>query len=145
MGYIALMSTLVFDQSERVGAWVAQQVGQTADWGGAYAMGVEMNGEIVAGVVFNNYNGANATAHIAIAKPCKAARELIKHAFRYAFVHCGLQRLTGMVPASEPKTAAFDLHLGFEEEFVMKRAAPDGGDMLVLVMWPDKCRWLLEE
>lgn len=139
------MATLVFDQPARVGAWVAQQVGQTADWGSFYAMGVEMNGELVAGVVFDNFNGSNATAHIAIAKPCKAAREMIRHAFVYAFRHCGLRRLTGMVPATEPKTLAFDRHLGFEEECVMKHAAPDGSDMYVLVMWPDKCRWLREE
>lgn len=136
------MSTLLFDQKDRVGAWVAQQVGQDTGWGGFYALGVEMGGEVVAGVVFNNYNAVNATAHIAIAKPCKAAREMIRHAFRYAFVECGLKRLTGMVPVSEPKTIAFDQHLGFEPEFIMKSAAFDGGDLQVLVMWPDKCRWL---
>ncbi|MEN6549741.1 MAG: N-acetyltransferase, partial [Armatimonadia bacterium] len=104
--------------------------------------GVEMGGEVVAGVVFNNYNAVNATAHIAIAKPCKATHQLIRHAFHYAFVECGLKRLTGMVPVSEPKTVAFDQHLGFEPEFIMKSAAFDGGDLQVLVMWPDNCRWL---
>jgi RimJ/RimL family protein N-acetyltransferase len=136
------MSTLLFDQKDRVGAWVAQQVGQDTGWGDFYALGVEMGGEVVAGVVFNNYNAVNATAHIAIAKPCKAAREMIRHAFRYAFVECGLKRLTGMVPVSEPKTIAFDQHLGFEPEFIMESAAFDGGGLQVLVMWPDKCRWL---
>ncbi len=139
------MSTLLFDQKERVGAWVAQQVGQDTGWGDFYAMGVEMNGQVVAGVVFNNYNAVNATAHIAIATPCKAAVELIRHACRYAFLDCGLKRLTGMVPVSEPKTILFDMKLGFEPEFVMRSAAFDGGDLQVLVMWPDKCRWIAGE
>jgi hypothetical protein len=34
--------------------------------------------------------------------------------------------------------------LGFEEEFVLKDGAP-GADMMVLVLWPEKCRWLQED
>lgn len=133
---------LIFDQKERVGAWVAEQVEQTAEWGGFYAMGVEKDGEIVAGVVFNNFNGVNATVHIAITYRTRELVELFRHVCRYAFEHCGLKRLTGMVPISKPRVLAFDKHLGFEEEFVMAKAADDGGALVVLVLWPEKCRWL---
>jgi hypothetical protein len=133
---------LIFDQKERVGDWVAQQVEQTASWGSFYAMGVEKDGQIVAGVVVNNYNCANATAHIAIAYRTREIVDLFRHVCRYAFVQCGLSRLTGMVPLSKPDVIAFDKHLGFKEEFVMRKAAHDGGDLMVLVMWPDGCRWL---
>lgn len=138
------MAELVFDQKLRVGAWVAQQVGQEASWGSFYAMGIEQDGEIIAGVVINNFNGANATCHIAIAKRTRLMIQLFEHVCNYAFNHCGLKRLTGMVPSDEPHIIAFDKHLGFEEEFVMKDGAP-GADMHVLVLWPDKCRWLRKE
>lgn len=138
------MSNLVFDQKFLVGEWVAHKVGQNADWGSFYAMGVERDGELVAGVVFNNYNGANATCHIAIDKFTKAIIPLFEAVCDYAFNHCKLKRLTGMVPSNEPDILAFDKHLGFEEEFVMKDGAP-GADMHVLVLWPDKCRWLRKE
>lgn len=138
------MDELVFDQKEAVGAWVAQQVGQTCEWGSFYALGIVRDGEIIAGVVFNNFNGANATCHIAISKFSRVMPAMIEHGCRYAFEFCGLKRLTGMVPSNEPKILAFDKHLGFEEEFVMKDGAP-GADMHVLVMWPDKCRWLRKE
>jgi len=133
---------LVFDNKERVGTWVADQVEQTASWGDFYAMGLEHQGEIIAGVVINNYNSANATCHIAISKPTRELPELFRHVCLYAFRQCGLKRLTGMVPASKPKVLAFDKHLGFEEEFIMPCAAADGGALVVLVLWPDKCRWL---
>lgn len=133
---------LIFDDKPRVGAWVAEQVEQKASWGSFYAMGIEHEGELVAGVVVNNYNGANATCHIAIARPTRELPELFHHVCLYAFRQCGLKRLTGMVPASKPKVVAFDKHLGFEEEFVMPSAAADGGALVILVMWPDKCRWL---
>jgi hypothetical protein len=138
------MDTLVLDQKEAIGAWVARQVGQTCEWGSFYALGVMREGEIIAGVVFNNYNGANATAHIAIARQTRLVHKMIEASFDYAFNFCKLKRLTGMVPSNEPKILAFDKHIGFEEEFVMKDGAP-GADMHVLVMWPDKCRWLRKE
>jgi RimJ/RimL family protein N-acetyltransferase len=138
------MDILVFDQKEAIGAWVAQQVGQTCDWGSFYSLGIVRDGEIIAGVVFNNFNGANATCHIAISKFSRVMPAMIEHSCKYAFEFCGLKRLTGMVPSNEPKILAFDKHLGFEEEFVMKDGAP-GADMHVLVMWPDKCRWLRKE
>lgn len=138
------MAELVFDQKQRIGNWVARQVGQTSDWGGFYAMGIMQGDEVIAGVVFNNFNGANATCHIAISRYTRLVPALIKHACKYAFNQCGLKRLTGMVPSNEPKILAFDKHLGFEEEFVMKNGAP-GADMHILVMWPDTCRWLRKE
>jgi RimJ/RimL family protein N-acetyltransferase len=138
------MDSLVFDQKELVGAWVAQEVGQTASWGDFYAMGVVRDGRIIAGVVFNNYNGSNATCHIAAPVFTRLLPELVRHSCKYAFEFCGLKRLTGMVPSNAPKILAFDKHLGFEEEFVMKDGARDA-DMHVLVMWPDTCRWLRKE
>ena len=51
---------LIFDDKERVGAWVAEQVEQRAEWGSFYAMGAEVDGKIVSGVVFNNFNECNA-------------------------------------------------------------------------------------
>lgn len=105
-------------------------------------MGAERDGEIIAGIVLNNLNGSNATCHIAVAKTGKYLPELFRHFCEYAFRQCRLLRLTGLVPSDKPKVLAFDKHLGFEEEFLMKKAAPDGADMHILVMWADTCRWL---
>lgn len=136
------LSNLIFDQKDRIGQWVADQVEQTASWGSFYAMGVEQGDEIIAGIVFNNFNAVNATCHIAVTRPGKSFFRLLEHAADYAFNHCKLKRLTGMVPTSKQDVLAFDKHMGWEEEFVMKSAAFDGGDLHVLAMWPDRCRWL---
>jgi RimJ/RimL family protein N-acetyltransferase len=138
------MAELVFDQQDLIGSWVAEKVGQGASWGSFYAIGVMSGDQVIAGVVINNYNGANATCHIAIAQQTKAIIPLFRSVCDYAFNHCKLKRLTGMVPSNEPKILAFDKHLGFEEEFVMKDGAP-GADMHVLVMRPDTCPWLRKE
>lgn len=137
------MIRYVFDERDRVGKWVANQIDPTVDWGPFYAMGVERDGEIVAGVVMNEFNGNNAACHIAISRPGKYIITLFEHFTDYAFNQCRLKRLTGMVPTSKPEVIKFDKHLGFQEEFVMKSAAKDGSDLCIMVLWPDENnRWL---
>jgi hypothetical protein len=128
---------LVFDDKERVGSWVAEEVGQRTSWGSFYAMGAEVNGKLVSGIVFNNFNECNATAHIAISKPSKLFLELLDHAvIEYAFGSCGLKRLTGLVAEDNSKALRLDKHIGFEEEGVMKQAGSEGQDTILLVLWP---------
>lgn len=133
------MNNWVFNDKDRVGTFVAQEVKQTASWGGFNAIGVERDGELIAGIVVNNFNGANATVHIALTKTLP--RDFLHVCFEYLFVQCNLKRVTGLVPSSNQKALKFDKHIGFTEEFVMKDGHPDG-DMHVLVMFKDDCRWL---
>jgi len=135
-------SRLVFDRKELIGTWVAAQVGQDTPWGDFYAMGVMQGSAVKAGVVFNNFNESNCTVHIAIGAATKLIIPLFKAVCDYAFRQCKLKRITGMVPTYEPDVIAFDKHLGFREEFIMKDAANEG-DMQVLVLTPaDASRWL---
>jgi RimJ/RimL family protein N-acetyltransferase len=129
-------SRLIFDDKERVGDWVAEQVGQRCTWGDYYAMGAEVNGELVSGIVFNGFNESNATCHIACSKPNKLFLELLDHGFVYAFKTCGLRRLTGLVEADNDKALKLDKHIGFEEEAVLKQAGSEGQDIQILVLWP---------
>jgi hypothetical protein len=64
------MPHLVYDQKERIGAWVAKQVNQNADWGSFYAIGVVSGDEVLAGVAINNYNGSpGADMHVLVMWP----------------------------------------------------------------------------
>jgi len=141
------MKILVTQHKDVVAAWVAARVGQTASWGGFYAMGIldTEKQALVAGVVFNNFNDQNATVHIAMDPGVgRAMVRLFEAVSEYAFRQCGLKRLTGLVPANKPHVLKFDKNLGFEEEFLMKDGASDC-DMHILVLWPHKCRWLSGE
>ena len=141
MQLVMAESRLVFDDKERVGAWVADKTGHLVPWSSFYAMGAETDGELNCGVVFNNFNACNATAHIAVSKPNKLFLELLDHAIHYAFDVCGLRRLTGFVDADNSKALKLDKHIGFVEEGVMKQAGSEGQDVIVLVLWPQNyCR-----
>ena len=127
--------SLIFDDKDRVGDWVADQMPDGASWHNYYAMGAEKQGELVSGIVFENFNGHN--VHIAVSKPTKLFLKLLDHAFVYAFETCGLRRLTGLVEADNVKALQLDLHIGFKIEAVMKEAGSAGQDLLILVLWPE--------
>ena len=129
-------SKLVFDDKERIGDWVAERVGQLSSWGGFYAMGAELKGELISGLVFNNFTDSSATVHLAVSTPTKTLSEMLDHAFLYAFRTCKLRRLTGLVEAKNAKSLKIIKHLGFVEEGVMREAGTGGDDIIVLALWP---------
>jgi RimJ/RimL family protein N-acetyltransferase len=133
---------LVTADRERVGEWVAAQVGQKVSWGGFTAIGLldKPGGELVAGTVLNNITETNAAAHVAFSGRHSLKRVLITAFFDYAFNQLDLERLTGFVDADNAQALRFDRHLGFEDEFIIPRG--NGGDVVQLVMWREKCRWL---
>ena len=133
-------SRLVFDDKQRVADWVSDQMPNGATWHDYYAMGAEVNGDLVSGIVFEEYNGHNANVHIAVSKPTKLFLDLLDHAFVYAFQTMGVQRLTGLVEADNQKALQLDINIGFKIEAVMKSAGSSGQDVLLLVLWPENYR-----
>lgn len=134
------VSCLVFEDKERIGAWVAERVGQLSSWGDFYAMGAELDGEIVSGVVFNNMTDSNATCHIAVSKPTKSLLELLDHAFVYAFKQLKLKRLTAFIDESNAKSLKINAHIGFVDEGLMQAAGSQGQDVHIRVLWPQNYR-----
>lgn len=132
---------IVTDEHERVGAFVSKMVGLT-DWASHRAIGIEEDGEIIAGVVYDNYNGASINVHIA-AIPGKRwmTKEALRFAFYYPFIQLGLKRITGLIPESNRASRRFAEHLGFELEAILHDAHPDGS-VFVYRMFKDQCRFL---
>jgi RimJ/RimL family protein N-acetyltransferase len=132
---------VIYDEKERVGDFVSSMVGG-ANWGAHTAIGLERDGELIAGVVYDTYTGPSIAMHVA-AIPGRRwmVREFLCAVFRYPFLQLGCDRITGPVASFNADALKFDLHLGFEYEATLAKAVP-GGDLILLVMWRDKCRWL---
>jgi len=133
-------SRLVFDDKERVGSWVAERVEFFSPWGGYYAMGAELKGELVCGVVVQSWTGTNAIAHLAVSKPTKLLPELFDHTVVYVFKQMGLKRLTVFVDADNEKSLKLTSHLGFVDEAILEAAGDGGVDIHVRVLWPENYR-----
>lgn len=137
---------LVLDQHQRVADWVAQQTGCSSHaWAGYTCLGLENEAsELLAGIVLESYNGRSANVHIAGVGRQWMNRNMLVTFFHYCFNHLKLKRLTGLTPASNAHSLAFNRHVGFEVEYVMPDGAPDG-DLVIQVLRPENCRYIPKE
>jgi RimJ/RimL family protein N-acetyltransferase len=137
------MRRIVATESDRVGTWVMAQ--NDAIWlpGQGQCYGVEdSEGRLLAGIAFDNYNGASVQIHVA-ALPGKnwITKSLLHRVFSYPFHQLGVKKLIGLVGSTNADALRFDLALGFCIEATLKDAYPDG-DLHILSMTQDQCRWL---
>ena len=106
-------------------------------------VGLERDGRIIAGALYEKFNGHNVIFHGASDGSKKwATRGFIRELCRHPFVNMGAPRMSTPVASSNEAAIRFDLAMGFEEECRQKSAAHDGSDLVWLVMWKDKCKWL---
>ena len=106
------------------------------------AIGLERNGELVAGVIYEGFNGCNVWMHVAI--PGRITPSFLRYAFHYPFVELGCTQVTGYVEASNSRARRFDEHLGFKPEAVLRGAASDGGDVILYRMTREDCRYVAQ-
>lgn len=132
---------------ERIARFVAERVGSddfTAHGTiGVFEVSTAGWARIIAGIVYDNFNGANVCMHVA-ARPGTnwMSRRLLRLAFGYPFEQLGCRRVTGLVPETNARSRRLCEQLGFEVETRIRAGAPDG-DVLVYSMFRQNCRWVL--
>ena len=122
---------------ERVGKWIEKHGG--GFWReGAKCVGLEENGELVAGVMYDWCNGASIYAHI-------AAKNLTRHfiwfAFYYPFCQLNVNVMIGLISDGNDKSKELVSRLGFVLHTKIPHADPSG-DLLVYLMEKERCKWL---
>ena len=134
---------MIFD-ANIVGPWVAQRVGMERYVPGtASAIGQVRDGKIISGVLYEDYNGANVTCHIAGEGRNWLNRKFLSIIFDYPFNQLGVKRITGYVLDTNKAAQRLDEHLGFKREATLRDAHPEG-DIIIYCMTADECRWLKE-
>lgn len=109
---------------------------------GMQGIGLERDGDLIAGVIFEGYNPFNIFMHVAAVPGARwLTRDYLRACFRYPFVQLGCKRVTGWVEESNMAARRFDEHLGFREEARLRCAARDGGDVILYVLWREECRY----
>lgn len=133
---------IIHTDKERVGDWVARRVNRTIPWVGYEAIGMEIDGKLMAGVVYEGYvpNG-RCSAHVAAEGRRWLNRDYLWACFDYPFNQLGCKVLVGLVDADNADALRFDIGLGFQELVRI----PDGAghcDLVILTMRREQCRWL---
>ncbi|MEN6526405.1 MAG: GNAT family protein, partial [Candidatus Polarisedimenticolia bacterium] len=110
-------------------------------WAEYTTIGLERNGELVGGVVFECFTGTNANIHVAGSGSYWMTRVFLFAVFGYAFNQLKLKRLTGYVEAANTRALGFNRKLGFTQEAVLKDAVPSG-DVMIMCMRREDCRFI---
>jgi len=126
--------------AERVGPWVCDRAGGTWVKGRGTAIGRLVDGELVAGVLYEDFTGPNVVCHIA-GDGNWATRGYLGVIFDYPFNQLGVKRITVPVCSANLRCIALVKRMGFIMEARLSRATP-AGDLLLFAMFKDDCRYL---
>jgi RimJ/RimL family protein N-acetyltransferase len=127
---------------DRVHAFVAERT-PINRVSGAQAIGLEKDGELIAGAVYEGFNGHNVWVHLA-GTPGRRwmTRQFLYAGFAYPFIQLGCSRISGYVEAWNMDARRLDEHFGYKQEAVLRGAASDGGDVILYVMRREDCRYV---
>jgi RimJ/RimL family protein N-acetyltransferase len=131
--------TVIFDAA-RVGPWVAEKVDPDYK-DGDLAVGVEHDGVLVAGVLLNDFNGSNIHAHLRVDNPFGMNHDFLKEVFALVFEKMGARRMTAACDGTNERILLLLIKMGFSCEAILVDFLPAGA-LYVMVMWPEKCRYL---
>jgi RimJ/RimL family protein N-acetyltransferase len=125
-----------------VGQWVAFQNKGAFSVDTATALGLQKeSGDIVAGVIYENWNGRSIIAQMAIRG--MLTRKFLGAVFRYPYVQLGVEKVILIVATGNDKSNRFARHLGFTEECRVRDADPSG-DLVIYTLKKSDCRFLGE-
>lgn len=131
---------ILYDQHERVGRWVAD--GARFVWRpDMRAIGLEKGGELIAGTVYEDFNGASIVMHQRNAGPGSLTRAFVFDCFAYPFIQLGCTTVIGYTISDNAAAMRMNAHLGFEVTAVLEDAHP-AGDILIYTMRREACRFL---
>lgn len=137
------MKTTIYGQEDRVVPWVGHRIDEDRFGDECVAIGLEEDGDLIAGVVYNWYTGPSICMHVA-AEPGRRwlNRDFLFRAFAYPFLQLECNRVTGLVRLDNLDAQRFDEHLGFVKEGIIRQGAADKTDFILYGMLRDECRWL---
>lgn len=125
-----------------VAEWVCTQLDAHHDIAMAEGIGWAKNGNIVAGVLFDNYNGASINAHIAVVPGERISPTLVAAWLDYPFRQLGLKRITCLIAEENLPSRRFAEHLGAKQEVVLTDALPSGNLVIYGLLKADAKKWL---
>lgn len=123
-----------------VGPWIASQINGSFSTG-SVVIGLAKDDGLVAGVLYEQWNGRSIVAHIAVTGRMTPA--FVAAIFDYPFRVCGVQKIICPIPSDNARSIRLATNMGFAEEARITDAAPSG-DILLYTITKSNCRFLEE-
>ena len=121
-----------------VGLWVGERMEGIFPAERSVAIGLEKDGQLVAGTVYENWNGRSVMCHIAWER---VTPTYVAAVYDYAYNVCGVDKIIGPISSNHTRALRLVRKMGFSEEARLKDAAPDG-DIVLMTLTPERCRFL---
>ena len=138
----AALSDLVYGHDEDVAAFVCAHAPHAENGFRDYtAIGIARNGELVAGVVYNEFRGHSIHCSIASTDPRWASRGVLFTIFAYPFLQLKVERITVYTGKTMSHVRQFLERLGFQQEGIVRRGFADD-DAVIYGMLKDECPWI---
>jgi RimJ/RimL family protein N-acetyltransferase len=132
---------LILDHPKVIGNWVYARTGGTFPENICTAIGLAKDSKIVAGVVYEGFNGASVKTHIAIDDKEYLTKDFIRIIFQYPFLQLKCKKLIGIVDSSNAAALRLNEKLGFVKEGELKGASLTG-DLVLMTMTKEQCKYL---
>lgn len=137
------MRALLYNEDERVRRFVAGLSGREPDFGPSTATGVLVDGELIAGIVYNEFRGYDLSMHVSASSPKWASRKIVGTLLAYPFAQLGCVRVTAMISATNDRARKLLRQLGFHVEGFHPLALYGREDALSFGMLrADAARWI---
>jgi hypothetical protein len=107
----------------------------------ARGLGFVLDGRLVAGVTYCNWNGYDVQMSMAVNPGFQWSRRALAAIFGYPFLQLKLNRVTALVESDNVDSQRFVKRLGGTLEAKLAEAC-HSGDLLVYRMLRSECRWL---
>ena len=98
------------------------------------------DGELIAGAMYDHYNGHVVNGHIYIRGI--PLRQWFVYIFDYPFNVLKVHKIIGQVPSSHIDAIKIDKNLGFVEEARIKGYYGENDDLIIFTMTKDQCKFL---
>lgn len=137
------MIALLYGKDAKVRQWVCDQLEAPSFNESATSIGILRNGELIAGIVYNNYiPGRTIEMSIASTHPKWCARKILNSLFAYPFLQLGVKRVQATSSIHNHHAHNFLERLGFQKEGVLRELYYGGGDAVLYSMLKHECKWL---
>lgn len=129
---------IVDKDPKRVREWSSEHGGAGV---AGTAIGLEIDGELIAAVLYDNYNEASVAMHLTIRPGAIVTPQFLWYSFQYPFNEMKVNKVLGYVNEENQKALSLYGRLGFTVEHRIANASP-GGDLVVISMTRQQCRFL---
>jgi hypothetical protein len=123
----------------QVGHWVAKQTEGAYFAEKSQAIGLNRDGETVAGVIYENWNGRSIVCHIAFLG--RLTPLFLYTVFKYPFITCNVLKIIAPITSTNDKALKVVQKMGFVEEARITNAGPTG-DIVFMTLARESCRFL---